>query len=91
MSVLNFQISLLKFFKTFFVGLIEKNRTPLVAKISCFNLLVWYPELAHLSASSIYLLYISVVANSVAITNTYTKMSFTSFSNIWFLLYFTTS
>lgn len=90
MSVLNFQISLLKIFKMFFVGLIGKYRTPLVAKI-CFNLLVWHPELAHLSANSIYLSYISVVANSVAMANTYTKMSLTSFSKICFLLYLTTS
>lgn len=46
-----------------------------------------YPKLAHLSSNSIYPSYISVAPNSVAIMDTYTKMSLTFFSNTSFLLY----
>lgn len=60
---------------------------PLVAKTLAFNSLMCYPKLAHLSSNSIYRLYISVAPNSVAITDTYTKMSLTFFSNTSFLLY----
>lgn len=47
---------------------------PLVKTLS-FHSLAWYPKLAHLSSNSIYPLYIALAPNSVAMANTYTKMS----------------